>query len=88
MRKRLLDLILPEHGWIACLSMGKWQFRKSKSLLGGLLKLSLSRRGLGGSVGFPGFRASRGADGSVRRTVSIPRTGLRKTDVLRRRRGR
>ena len=78
------DVVVERYG----APMGRWQFRKSKSLLGGLLKLSPSRRGLGGSVGFPGFRVSRGADGKLRRTVSIPRTGLRKTDVLRRRRRR
>ncbi len=62
--------------------MAKWQFRKGKSLFGGLVKINLSKKGLGWSVGVPGARISRGADRKVRRTLSIPGTGLRKTEVL------
>lgn len=62
--------------------MAKWQFRKSKSLLGGLVKLNFSKKGLGWSVGVPGARISRGADRKVRRALSIPGTGLRKTEVV------
>ncbi len=64
--------------------MAGWQWRKSKSLLGGLLRLSFSRRGTGVSVGVPGLRWSWGPDGERRRTVSLPGTGLRKTETLRR----
>ncbi len=63
--------------------MARWQWRRSKSLLGGLVRLNLSRRGLGVSVGVPGFRLSFGADGKRRRTLSIPGTGLRKTEEVR-----
>jgi hypothetical protein len=62
--------------------MAKWQFRKSKSLLGGLVKLNLSKKGLGYSIGVPGIRISRSADRKIRRTLSIPGTGLRKTELV------
>ncbi len=62
--------------------MAKWQFRKSKSLLGGLLRVSASKKGLGWSIGVPGARVSRGADRKIRRTVSLPGTGLRKTEIV------
>lgn len=58
-----------------------WQWRKSKGLLGGLLRLNFSRRGLGVSVGSKRYRVSRGADGKTRRTISLP-GGLRRTDRL------
>lgn len=60
-----------------------WQFRKSKSLLGGLLRLTLGKRGLSGSVGVPGLRFSVGRKRRVHRTISIPGTGLFKRDRLR-----
>ena len=63
--------------------MATWQWRKSKSLLGGLVRLNFTKRGLGVSVGVPGFRLSLGADGKKRRTLSIPGTGLRKTEQVR-----
>ncbi len=63
--------------------MSRWQWRKSKSLLGGLVRLNFSRRGIGVSVGVPGCRLSFGADGKRRRTLSIPGTGLRKQEVVR-----
>ena len=59
-----------------------WQWRKTKSLLGGLLRLNLSKRGAGVSVGVPGFRFSFGADGKRRRTISVPGTGLRSTEEV------
>ncbi len=65
--------------------MAGWTLRKSKSMLGGLVRVTITRRGLSVSVGVPGFRLSFGADGKRRRTVSLPGTGLRKTDVLGRR---
>lgn len=66
--------------------MARWQWRKSKSLLGGLVRVGLSRRGAGISVGVPSLRWSWGADGKRRRTISVPGTGLRKTETLRHRR--
>ena len=58
-----------------------WTFRKTFSL-GRLLRINVSKRGLGVSVGVPGFRVGLGADGKVRRTISIPGTGLRATEVI------
>jgi hypothetical protein len=58
-----------------------WRFRKSIPF-GKLGRINLSRSGVGFSVGVRGMRISLGADGKVRRTTSIPGTGLRKTEVL------
>lgn len=44
-------------------------FRKSKSF--GPLRLTLSRRGLGASVGAGGFRVGRSASGRITRSVRI-----------------
>ena len=62
--------------------MSGWQLRRSKSLLGGLLRLTVTRKGLGASVGIPGLRYSRSAKGRRTRTVSIPGTGLFKRKRL------
>ncbi|MDP9418990.1 MAG: DUF4236 domain-containing protein [Actinomycetota bacterium] len=59
-----------------------WQWRRTKSLLGGLVRLNFTKRGLGVSIGVPGFRLSFGADGKRRRTLSLPGTGLRRTDEV------
>jgi hypothetical protein len=58
-----------------------WRFRKSISM-GKLFRVNISRSGVGVSVGVPGYRVSVGADGKVRRTVSIPGTGMRNTEVI------
>ncbi|MDP9475400.1 MAG: DUF4236 domain-containing protein [Actinomycetota bacterium] len=58
-----------------------WQWRRTKTLLGGLVRLSLGPRGLGVSIGVPGFRVSLGADRRVRRTISLP-GGLRRTEEV------
>lgn len=63
--------------------MSGWQFRKSKSLFGGLLRLTATRNGLSTSVGIRGLRHSRSPKGRVTRTVSIPGTGLFKRKRLR-----
>ncbi len=76
--RRLEDLEVP--------SVSAWQFRKTKSLLGGLVRLSVTKKGIGVSAGVPGFRLSFGADGKKRRTISLPGTGLRKTEEVRERR--
>lgn len=51
-----------------------FRFRKSINLGGGV-RLNLSKRGLGVSVGTKGFRISTSSSGS-RMTTSIPGTGL------------
>ena len=58
--------------------MSRWQFRKSKRV--GPFRLSLSRRGVGASIGFGPFRISRGADGKWRRTTRLG--PLYKTDRI------
>jgi Protein of unknown function (DUF4236) len=62
-----------------------WRLRRSKRL--GPIRLTVSRRGLSTSVGFGDMRISCGADGKVRRTVRIPRTGPYNVDVIGRWRG-
>lgn len=49
--------------------MARWTFRKSKRY--GPLHMSVSRGGVGVSIGFGPFRISRGADGKWRRTTRI-----------------
>ena len=56
-------------------------FRKSFSL-GKLIRINLSKGGLGVSAGVPGFRVSVSPKGKVRRTVSIPGTGLYHTKTV------
>lgn len=60
-----------------------WQWRRRRGLLGGLVAFSLSRRGVGASVGAGPLRWSLGADGKVRRTVRAG--GMWETRVVRRR---
>ena len=55
-------------------------FRKSKKV--GPFRFGVSKRGVSGSVGVPGFRVSKGADGKVRRTVGIPGAGIYDTKVV------
>lgn len=57
-----------------------WGFRKSINLGGGV-RLNLSKRGVGVSAGTKGFRVSAGPNG-VRRTVSIPGTGIYHTQKI------
>lgn len=49
-------------------------FRKSKKF--GPFRVTLSPRGVSTSAGVPGFRVSTNSRGEVRRTVSIPGTGI------------
>lgn len=51
-----------------------WRFRKSFKM--GPIRWNLSRRGIGGSWGFPGFRVGVSADGRRYVSVGIPGTGL------------
>ncbi len=63
-----------------------WQFRKTKSF--GPLRLTVTRRGVGTSVGAGPLRVGVGADGKARRTIRIPGTGIFNTKVLGGKRGR
>jgi hypothetical protein len=55
-------------------------FRKSKKV--GPLRLTLSPRGLSTSGGVPGLRVSANSRGEVRRTVSVPGTGIYDTKKI------
>jgi len=68
-----------EHGGIIR-AVSRWRWRKSRGLLGGLIRLNFTGRGIGISVGGKGFRLSRGADGKLRRSASVPGTGLYRRD--------
>ncbi|HAH97674.1 MAG TPA: hypothetical protein DF292_11985 [Firmicutes bacterium] len=57
------------------------RFRKSFSL-GKLFKVNLSKSGIGVSAGVPGFRMSLSPKGKVRRTVSIPGTGIYSMETI------
>lgn len=61
-----------------------WGFRRRKGLLGGLVNLNLSKRGVGASVGVPGLRV--GVDSQRRGYVrgGVPGTGLYFTQSLQR----
>ena len=52
-----------------------FRFRKSIQIIPGL-RMNISPRGVGYSVGGKGFRVTRGANGRVTRTVSLPGTGM------------
>jgi tetratricopeptide (TPR) repeat protein len=58
-----------------------FRMRRSVQLLPGV-RLNLSKSGIGYSVGVKGFRMSHGADGKVRRTVSLPGTGMSHVTVV------
>lgn len=51
-----------------------YRFRKTKNI--GPLRLTLSKKGLGASVGVKGFRIGKTASGRTRATASIPGTGI------------
>ena len=56
-----------------------WRFRKSIRILPGI-RVNLSEKGMGHSIGVPGYRRGRTATGKKYSTVSIPGTGLYKTE--------
>ena len=56
-----------------------YRFRKSIKLMPGV-RINFSKAGIGGSVGFKGFRLTKRADGRVQRTLSIPGTGISYVD--------
>jgi hypothetical protein len=51
-----------------------WRFRRSRSV--GPVRVTLSKGGIGVSVGGPGVRVGVGADGRERATLSLPGTGV------------
>jgi len=55
-------------------------FRKSKKI--GPFRLTLTPRGVSTSIGVRGARVSLGSDGKVRRTLSVPGTGIYDTKVI------
>ena len=56
-----------------------FRFRKSINL-GKHFKINLSKSGVGFSAGVKGFRITRTANGKIRKTVSIPGTGISYVD--------
>lgn len=60
--------------------MGRWQWRKSFGR--GPFRISLSKKGVGYSVGIPGIRVGRSPNGRTYISQSIPGTGLRKITYL------
>jgi hypothetical protein len=51
-----------------------WRFRRSRSL--GPFRFTLSKRGIGVSLGVRGAHVGLGADGKSRATFSLPSTGI------------
>lgn len=66
--------------------MGLW-FRKSINLGGGF-RINVSKSGIGYSWGFKGYRITKTAKGTIRRTVSIPGTGISFVDETRKKKYR
>jgi len=58
-----------------------WRFRRSKPI-GQYGRVNFTKRGIGFSVGVPGFRLSLGPDRRIRRTISLPGTGLYAVDII------
>jgi Protein of unknown function (DUF4236)/Protein of unknown function (DUF732) len=57
-----------------------WQFRQSKKV--GPLRLTVTKRGISGSVGTGPLRVGVNSRGQVRRTVRVPGAGLYNTKVV------
>ncbi|KAA6341047.1 hypothetical protein EZS27_011138 [termite gut metagenome] len=51
-----------------------WRFRKSKNF--GIFRTTLTKKGVGGSVGIPGLRIGVSPDGRKYFSFGIPGTGL------------
>jgi hypothetical protein len=58
-----------------------WRFRRSIGI-GKFLRVNFSKSGIGFSFGLPGYRISIGSDKKIRRTISIPGSGLYNTEVI------
>ncbi len=56
-----------------------FRFRKSFNL--GPFRATLSKSGIGSSIGFKGFRYTLRADGKRQKTLSVPGTGLSFVDI-------
>lgn len=56
-----------------------FRFRKSINL-GKHFKINLSKSGVGFSAGVKGFRVTRTANGKIRKTVTVPGTGISYVD--------
>ena len=52
-----------------------WRYRKSINLGGGF-RINLSKSGVGYSWGIPGYRITKTANGKIKKTYSIPGTGI------------
>ena len=52
-----------------------WRIRKSINLGGGFI-INFSKSGIGYSWGFPGYRKTKMANGRIRKTYTIPGTGI------------
>lgn len=61
-----------------------WKYRKSINLGGGF-RINLSKSGIGYSWGFPGYRHTYSANGTQRKTYSIPGTGISYVESSRKR---
>ena len=59
-----------------------FRYRKSIQIIPGL-RMNVSSRGVGYSVGGRGFRVTRGANGRVTRSIGIPGTGMRDVRTMR-----
>jgi hypothetical protein len=57
-----------------------WSFRRSIRL--GLLRLNLSKSGIGYSVGVRGIRYGKDAKGKTYRTLNLPGTGIYRRDYF------
>lgn len=57
-----------------------WNFRKSTKI--GPLRITASKSGLSYSIGTKGFRVTKQANGKIRKTYSIPRTGLSYSETI------
>lgn len=51
-------------------------FRFRKSIKAGPVRINLSKSGVGYSVGTKGYRVTKTANGKIRKTASIPGTGI------------
>ncbi len=58
-------------------------FRYRKSInLGGGFRVNISKSGIGYSWGVKGYRITKTANGTIRRTMSIPGTGISYVDTV------
>lgn len=58
----------------------RWRIRRSKGLLGGLVRTNLSKSGIGISVGVKGARIGINSKSQKYSLISIPHTGIYRRD--------